>query len=150
VTTLSAEAAAAALTSVVPLIQTLGLEHVPDDSGMVFKLTDVAEHRNHIGGPHAGLLFTVAESASGAAILQYFGDLLDRYIPVPATAEIRFKAVALGDVTATARLTRSREEVLAELEAGGRPRVPVEVEVRDAAGKVTTLVTVVWAFRPMG
>ncbi len=69
-------------------------------------LPDQSEYRNHVGGPHAGAMFTLGESASGAIVLAAFGDQLSRAVPLPVNAEIAFKKIALGPVRATATLGR--------------------------------------------
>jgi acyl-coenzyme A thioesterase PaaI-like protein len=101
-----------------------------------------------VGGPHAGAMFTLAESASGAVVLGAFGDQLDRAVPLPVRAEISFLKIAKGDITATAELDRPRAEVLAELDAGRRPEFPVEVSIRRGDGAETGRMTIVWTLRP--
>jgi uncharacterized protein (TIGR00369 family) len=139
------------LTASVPMVRTLDLsyEEITPERAVV-RFRDRPDYRNHVGGPHAGVLFTLAESASGAVVLAAFGDQLERAVPLPVTAETAFLKIARGDVTATARLGRPAAEVLAELDAGQRPEFPVEVDVTRADGAVTTRVTVVWTLRPSG
>ena len=50
----------------------------------------------------------------------------------------------MGPVTATARMMRSGEEILAELETGGRPEFLVEIDLATADGTVTGQMTIVW------
>ncbi|MEU9336319.1 DUF4442 domain-containing protein [Streptomyces sp. NPDC048290] len=137
------------LAATVPMVRTLGLvylETTPEKA--VLALPDREEYRNHVGGPHAGAMFTLGESASGAVVLAAFGDQLSRAVPLPVHAEIDFKKIALGPVTATATLGRPVAEVVAELDAGERPVFPVAVEIRREDGAVTTEMTVVWTLRP--
>ncbi|WP_129837976.1 DUF4442 domain-containing protein [Streptomyces sp. RFCAC02] len=139
------------LTSLVPMVRTLGL--VYEETGperAVLRLPDLPEYRNHLGGPHAGAMFTLAESASGAVVLAAFGDRMDRAVPLPVHAEISFLKVAKGPVTATAELGRPAAEVTAELDAGRRPEFPVTVAIRRADGAVTGEMTVRWTLRPHG
>ena len=59
-----------ALPSMVPMVGTLNLVFIdltPDSATM--KLPDQPAFRNHLGGPHAGAMFTLGESASGALVL---------------------------------------------------------------------------------
>lgn len=95
-------------------------------------------------------MFTLGESASGAIVLAAFGDQLSRAVPLPVTAEIAFKKIALGPVTATATLGRPAAEVVAELDEGKRPEFPVTVAIQRADGAVTTEMTVTWTLRPNG
>jgi acyl-coenzyme A thioesterase PaaI-like protein len=137
------------LAATVPMVRTLNLEYLettPEKAVLV--LPDQGEYRNHVGGPHAGAMFTLGESASGAIVLAAFGDQLSRAVPLPVTAEIAFKKIALGPVTATATLGRPAAEVVAELDEGKRPEFPVAVAIRREDGAVTTEMTVVWTLRP--
>ena len=109
-------------------------------------LPDQADYHNHIGGPHAGAMFTLAESASGLLVIGNFGDRLDALTPLAVSAEIKYVAVAMGPVTATARLSRSADEVIAELDQGSRPEFRVDVEL-SADGKKTGEMSVVWTLR---
>lgn len=140
---------AAALTAAVPLVRTLGLQYVEVSAERaVLRATDRPELRNHVGGPHAGVLFSLGESASGAVVIGNFAEQMGRATPLPSEATIRYRRIALGDVTAEAVLGRSRDEVLAELDAGETPRFPVEVTIRDCEGEVTSEMTVTWVLRP--
>ncbi|MFI6644161.1 DUF4442 domain-containing protein [Streptomyces sp. NPDC050504] len=137
------------LAETVPMVKTLKLEYLETTpERAVLRLPDQPEYRNHVGGPHAGAMFTLAESASGAIVLAAFGDQLGRAVPLPVTAQTAFKKIARGDVVATATLGRPIADVVAELDAGKRPEFPVEVAVTRGDGAVTTEVTVVWTLRP--
>lgn len=133
----------------VPFARTLGVRFVElDDDRVVMRLPDDPAHHNHVGGPHAGAMFTLAESASGAIVIGSFGDQLDRAVPLAVGAEIHYRRLAMGDVLAEARLGRSRDEVVAELDAGARPEFPVSIELRTEDGTVTGAMTVTWTLRP--
>jgi hypothetical protein len=95
-------------------------------------------------------MFTLAESASGAIVLSAFGDELSRAVPLAVRAEIGYKKLAMGPVTATATLGRPAAEVIAELDAGTRPEFPVSISIQREDGAVTGEMTVVWTLRPNG
>lgn len=145
---------AAGLLAAVPFVRTLGLEVVEvapgadGDVRAVLRLPDSPATHNHVGGPHAGAMFTLGESASGAVVLAAFGHLLDRATPLAVKAEIGYKKLAKGTVTATAHLGRPAAEVIAELDAGTRPEFPVPIEITTDDGTVTGRMTVVWTLRP--
>jgi acyl-coenzyme A thioesterase PaaI-like protein len=145
---------AAGLLEAVPFVRTLGIDFVevaPEAEGgvrAVVRLPDVPEHHNHLGGPHAGAMFTLGETASGAVVLAAFGPVLDRAVPLAVTADIAYRKIAMGPVRATARLGRTPGEVIAELDAGQRPEFPVQVEIATEDGTVTAELTVVWTLRP--
>lgn len=140
---------ASLLHDLVPFTRTLGITYDEITAERaVARLADREELHNHVGGPHAGALFTVAESASGALVLAAYGDQLGRAVPVTAAAEVRYRKLAKGDVTAEAVTSVTREDTVAALDAGETPRIPVEVTVRDAEGEPTAEMTFTWALRP--
>ncbi|MCL3995047.1 DUF4442 domain-containing protein [Streptomyces lavenduligriseus] len=137
------------LAATVPMARTLNLEFLETTADKaVVSLPDQDAYHNHVGGPHAGAMFTLGESASGAIVLAAFGDQLSRAVPLAVRAEIAYKKLAMGVVTATATLGRPAAEVVAELDAGQRPEFPVSVEMRRADGAVTGEMSVLWTLRP--
>ncbi|MGC4950803.1 DUF4442 domain-containing protein [Streptomyces sp. DT224] len=137
------------LAATVPMVRTLNLEFLESTADRaVVRMPDQADYHNHLGGPHAGAMFTLAESASGAIVIAAFGDQLSRAVPLAVGAEIAYRKLARGEVTATAVLGRPAAEVVAELDAGERPEFPVTVEIRRGDGAVTGEMTVVWTLRP--
>ncbi|MFD3451513.1 DUF4442 domain-containing protein [Streptomyces sp. NPDC058691] len=137
------------LTATVPMVRTLNLEYVETTAERaVLRLPDQADYHNHVGGPHAGAMFTLAESASGAIVLAAFADELSRAVPLAVRAEISYKKLAMGPVTATAELGRPAADVVAELDKGERPEFPVTVAIRRGDGAVTGEMSIVWTLRP--
>jgi uncharacterized protein (TIGR00369 family) len=149
---LDLDAVRVGLPASVPMVATLGIEFV--DLALdraVLRLPDDPGYRNHIGGPHAGAMFTLAESASGALVLANFGDLMGEVTPLAVEAAIRYLKVALGPVTATATLDVSPAQVLEVLATGERPEFTVAIELSTGEGDerlVTALMTVLWTLRP--
>ncbi len=135
--------------TMVPMVGTLSLEWVeltPETAAM--RLPDQQPYHNHIGGPHAGAMFTLGESASGAIVMANFGDQLDRLVPLAVEAKIRYLKIAMGPVTATARINRPLADIKAEIEAGTtRPEFAVDIEITDEAGTVTGAMTVLWTLK---
>src|SRR5882757_1543459 len=118
------------MAATVPMVRTLDLEFIETTAERaVVVLPDQPDFHNHVGGPHAGAMFTLAESASGAIVMTAFGDQLGRAVPLAVRAEIGYKKLAMGPVTATAELGRSVAEVVADLAAGERPEFPVKVTI---------------------
>lgn len=133
----------------VPMVRTLNLEFLESTAERaVVRMPDQADFHNHVGGPHAGAMFTLAESASGAVVMAAFGDQLTRAVPLAVDARIAYRKLAMGEVTATAALGRPVADVVAELDAGERPEFPVDIEIRRADGAVTGEMTVLWTLRP--
>lgn len=141
--------AGALLLETVPFARTLGITFDSSADGVaVCRVPDLAELHNHVGGPHAGVLFSLAESASGAAMLSAFADQLSRAVPLVTTSSVRYLKLAKGEIVAEARVLAERAAVLEELDAGRRPEFEVAVELRDAASVVVCEVTVSWTLRP--
>ncbi|AUA09781.1 DUF4442 domain-containing protein [Streptomyces sp. SID8382] len=137
------------LAATVPMVRTLNLEFLETSpERAVLSLPDQSDFHNHVGGPHAGAMFTLAESASGAVVLAAFGDQLGRAVPLAVRAEIGYKKLAKGPVTATATLGRPAADVVAELDAGERPEFPVNVAITRQDGAVTGEMSIVWTLRP--
>jgi acyl-coenzyme A thioesterase PaaI-like protein len=134
----------------VPAVATLGIEYdALDATHAVCALRDDPALHNHVGGLHAGLIFTLAETASGALVMGNFDELIRTgVIPLAASAEIRWTKLAKGRVSATATLGRDADAIRAELEQTGKTvQFPVEVVMTTADGE-TSRMTISWALRP--
>lgn len=139
----------AALRQTVPWVRAVGVEFGEITAERaVAHLPDMPEHHNHVGGPHAAMVFGLGETASGAVGLATFGATMQRATPLVVRAEIGYLKLARGPLTATAVLDRPAADVLAELDAGTRPEFTVTVTITDGEGRETTRMTVVWTLRP--
>ncbi len=135
----------AAMLASVPFAATLGIEFTGPGSAL---LRDRMDLHNHVGGPHAGALFTLGETASGAVVLGTFADQLSRATPLAVRADIEYAKLARGDVIATATLATTRDEVIATLDDGRRPEFGVTVEIARSDGSICARMTVTWTLRP--
>lgn len=146
-------AVAASMREAVPFARTLRMSVTDvalDGDGrvrVVAELPDDDAIHNHVGGPHAGAIFALGETASGAVVLAAFAHQLDRVVPLAVRASIAYRKVAMGSVRAVATLRREPAEVVAELDAGTRPEFEVEVELGTADGTVTAEMLVIWTLR---
>ncbi|MDX2646450.1 DUF4442 domain-containing protein [Streptomyces sp. NPDC001902] len=137
------------MAATVPMAATLSIEFLETTAERaVVRLPDQPAYHNHVGGPHAGAMFTLAETASGAVVLAAFADQLSRAVPLAVRAEIGYKKLAMGPVTATAQLGRPAADVIADLDKGERPEFPVTVALAREDGAVTGEMTIVWTLRP--
>jgi uncharacterized protein (TIGR00369 family) len=147
-TTIDYAALPALFAAAVPFTGFLGVEYCEVAPGRAtLRLADDPAKHNHIGTLHAGALFTLAESASGLAMTAAFAERLADVTPLAARAEITYAKVARGDVTAQARIDQPVEELLATLDAEGKVRFPVVVDLTDPAGEVCATVVVDWHVR---
>jgi uncharacterized protein (TIGR00369 family) len=142
------DAIAQGMTQAVPFAGHLGLEitHVAPGEAVV-RLPERAELTNHVGSQHAGALFTVAETASGAAFVGAFAERLGDVTPLARSAEISYEKIAKGAIEASARLGVAAEDALATLDADGKVEFPCEVELADASGTKVATATVHWHVR---
>jgi len=143
------EAVQASMPKLVPMVGTLNLEFLQlSEAEAVLRLPDQSAYHNHIGGPHAGAMFTLGESASGALVLGNFADHLAEVTPLAVEANIAYQRVAKGTVVATAVMDRTAPDILAELNSGTRPEFRVDITIATEDGTVTGRMYVVWTLKP--
>lgn len=142
------EAIAQGMTQAVPFAGHLGLEITQVAVGeATVVLPDRPELVNHVGSQHAGALFTLAETASGAAFVGAFAERMGDVTPLAKSAEISYEKIAKGPITAQGKLGVPRDEALATLDSEGRVEFPCEVEMSDAEGNRVAVATVHWHVR---
>src|SRR5689334_7347578 len=118
--TIDSKALAEGLIASVPFAGTVGIEIVDitadgDKVRAVATLPDEARLHNHVAGPHAGALFALGETASGAVVMAAFGPHLALGTPLAVRADIAYAKLARGPVRATATLARPVADVITEL-----------------------------------
>jgi uncharacterized protein (TIGR00369 family) len=129
----------------VPFVAHLGIEVTEMSEGEATAvLPDRPELKNHVGSQHAGALFGVAETASGAAFVGAFALRMGDVTPLARSAEIAYVKVARGPIEAKAKLGMPADEALAKLDADGRIDFSVEVEMTDGEGDTVATATVDW------
>lgn len=145
---MDADSVRSAMPTLVPMVGTLNLEFLDlTDTTAVLRLPDQPAYHNHIAGPHAGAMFTLGESASGALVLGNFAQHLGEVVPLAVEANIAYQKVAMGPVTATAKMTRTAEEILAEMRTGASPQFRVDVTIATQDGTVTGQMYVLWTLK---
>lgn len=102
---------------------------------------------NHVGSQHAGALFTVAETASGAAFVGAFAERMGDVTPLARSAEIEYEKIASGPITAKAHLGVPAAEALATLDGTGKVEFPCEIELTDSDGSRVATAIVRWHVR---
>jgi uncharacterized protein (TIGR00369 family) len=142
------DAIAKGMSMAVPFAGFLGLEITEVSAGeATVVLPRKPEHNNHVGSQHAGALFTVAETASGAAFVGAFAIRMGDVVPLAKSAEIDYEKVAHGPITATAKLGIDAAAALATLDAEGKVEFPCEVELHDKDGNRVATAVVHWHVR---
>ena len=120
------DAVKASMPTLVPMVGTLDLEFVElDERTAVLRLPDQKPYHNHIGGPHAGAMFTLGESASGALVLGNFADHLAAVTPLAVEANIAYKKVAMGPVVPNSTVAPVRSSVSTSRSPPRTERSPV-------------------------
>jgi hypothetical protein len=138
----------AGMEQAVPFNGHLGLEIVEVAIGRgVVRLPDNEALRNHTGSQHASALFAVGQAASGAALAAVFVEQLPELELAPDAAEITYKKIPRGPLTATGVLGASPDELLAELGREGHVAFGIDVSIVDGAGDVVADMTVRWNVR---
>lgn len=142
------DAIAKGLAMAVPFAAHLGLEITevgPGEATVI--LPRRPELNNHVGSQHAGALFTVAETASGAAFVGAFAVRMGDVTPLAKSAEIDYLKIANGPITAVGTLGIEAAEALATLDAEGKVEFPCEVELSDKDGQLVAAATIHWHVR---
>jgi uncharacterized protein (TIGR00369 family) len=142
------ELIAQGLNEAVPFVKHLGIEVVEISADEAkARLPEGTELTNHVGSQHAGALFTVAETASGAAFVGAFAERLGDVTPLARAAEISYERIARGPIEASAKLGVPAADALAALDAEGKVVFPCEIELTDASGERVATATVQWHVR---
>ena len=144
------EAVQASMPKLVPMVGTLNLEFLQlSEAEAVLRLPDQSAYHNHIGGLHAGAMFTLAETATGAIVLGNFGNQMDRAVPLAVESTIRYKKIAKGPMYAEALMQDTPESIMARLEAGERPEWTIEVSLAMEDWTVTGEASFLWTLKPL-
>jgi uncharacterized protein (TIGR00369 family) len=142
------DAIAQGMTMAVPFAGHLGLEITEMSAGeATVRLPRRPELMNHVGSQHAGALFTLAETASGAAFVGAFAIRMGDVTPLARSADISYEKIAEGPILANAKLAVDAAEALATLDADGRVEFPCEIELTDESGTRVATATVNWHVR---
>jgi uncharacterized protein (TIGR00369 family) len=142
------DAIAQGMIQAVPFAGYLGLQITGVSEGeAVVRLPERTDLTNHVGSQHAGALFTVAETASGAAFVGAFAERMGDVTPLARNAEISYEKIAKGPIDATAKLGVPPAEALATLDAESKVVFPCEIELTDADGQRVATATVQWHVR---
>jgi acyl-coenzyme A thioesterase PaaI-like protein len=142
------EALRQGLNGAIPFNRHLGLEYAEVAPGRgVVVLPDDGRLHNHVGTQHAGGLFAAGEAASGGAFAGAFAEHMGSITPLAKSAQIAYRKLARGPITATATLGGDPAELIGTLQSAGTVEFPVEVEMTDGEGNLVATMTVHWHVR---
>ena len=128
-----------------PFVRLLGISI--DDIGAGTSKVSMPEDpklHNHLGTQHAGALFTLAETASGAAMAGGFAELILGLRPVAKESRIQYQKLARGATRAEGRVPGDLAALKAQLAQDGKVAFPVAVDIFDSEGTLAAQVTVDW------
>lgn len=128
-----------------PFVRLLGISI--DDIGAGTSRVSMPEDpklNNHLGTQHAGALFTLAETASGAAMAGGFAELILGLRPVAKESRIQYQKLARGATRAEGRVPGDLAALKAQLAQDGKVAFPVAVDIFDSEGTLAAQVTVDW------
>ncbi len=99
--------------------------------GALLRLDAGPHLHNHVGGPHAAVIFGLGETAAFAVLLEVFGDLVEGgAVPLVKSTQIAYTGIATGPLLAQAALAGDEQGARASYEQRGSASFPVEVVFR--------------------
>lgn len=126
----------------IPFVKQVGLQ-ADSEQRLTLPFSDAVQ--NHLQTIHASAQFTLAETASGQALLGQFPQLAGKVVPVLRDADIKFKKPALRTIAAYPAIApEAAEKFLQQMESKGRGSIAVMVEVRDSEDTVTAQGEFAW------
>ncbi|MBQ1542502.1 DUF4442 domain-containing protein [Caulobacter sp. CCUG 60055] len=128
----------------VPFVGHLHIASRATTGGASAHLADAEHLRNHLGSIHAGALFTLGETASGAALVGHLGDLLGGSRVVTRSASIAYERIAHGDLEAEAVFRMPAVDIRTALARDGRVQFDLDVTLRDGAEQTVATMVVTW------
>jgi acyl-coenzyme A thioesterase PaaI-like protein len=110
--------------------------------GVRLRLDAGPELHNHVGGPHAAVIFGLGETAAFGLLLEVFGDLVEagQALPLIKSGSIAYSAIATGPLLATARLVDDEAGARASLAERGVATFDIEVVFTRETDDVQTAV----------
>jgi uncharacterized protein (TIGR00369 family) len=132
----------------VPFAKYVGIELLEVGDGFAkARLAQRPALSNHIGTMHAGALFTLAETASGAAMTGAFIDVIAGLRPVAAEASAVYLKLARGIVSCTATVSEPAEELRRRLREEQKVVFDVRVDLFGENDQPVAAMTVSWNVR---
>jgi acyl-coenzyme A thioesterase PaaI-like protein len=136
------------LGSAVPFATHAGTQLVEVGDGVaVAALDQTPSSVNHLGTQHAGALFTLGETASGAAMAGVFAERLAGIRPVVSDARIAYRRPARGRITANSRTSIPPDDLRATCAREGKVDFEVVVSLMDEGAREVAEMGVTWSVR---
>lgn len=137
-----------AMAEAVPFAKHVGVELLEVGDGFATaRLVQRPDLSNHIGTMHAGALFTLAETASGAAMTGAFIELIGDLRPVAAEASIAYLKLVKGRVGCTATTSEPAETLRRRLREERKVVLDVVVDLFNDEDQPVAKMKVSWNVR---
>jgi len=134
----------------VPFAGYLGISVASVDAQAATARVAEAPHlNNHVGTFHAGAIFTLCESAAGAALAGALLPVIMQTRFVVRDARVNYLKPAKGTLLAQAALVDEAATVLDELKRLGRADVVVDVSARTHDGQVVAKASFNWSLKQL-
>lgn len=131
--------------STLPLVSLLGIQIEEISCGTARVIMPAnPKINNHLGSQHAGAVFTLAETASGAAMAGGFAELILDLRPVAKEARIQYLKVLKGSTRAEAKVEGNLAALKQSLQQDGKVAFPVQVAIFDEEGTHVAQIQVEW------
>jgi len=128
----------------VPFNRYLGIQPSIRD-GYILEMGCEKKLSNHLGTLHAGALFSLAEAASGAFLLQQFNNTALEIVPVVRKADIKYSRPVESIVYAKADFAeQSVDGVYTILKERRKAVVEVKVVLYNKANERTAVSSIYW------
>ena len=132
------------LGAAVPFVGHVGVRLLEVGTGTaVAVLDDAPALRNHLGTLHAGVIFALGETASGAAVAGALAPVLFDVRPIAQGAQITYLKPARGTIKATASVPDA-DALVGRIASTGRIDVTANVRLHDEAGVEVAGLQVDW------
>jgi uncharacterized protein (TIGR00369 family) len=129
----------------VPFAKLLGIKIDAIESGIAkSRVVELPQLNNHVGSFHAGVIFTLCESASGAALTSTILPIIMQTRFVVRHALITYVKPASAEITATATLVGEPSTVLEDLRKNGSTDVEIDVRACTSTQVVVAKATFTW------
>ena len=131
--------------STVPLAKHLGivLDDVAAGSAKA-TLPNEKYNTNHIGSMHAGALFALADTASGAAVAGAFGQKVLQLRVVVSQASVKYTKAARGAIVASAKVAGDSKALAKSVDELGKIEMPVDVVLTDSENVPVAEMSFTW------
>jgi acyl-coenzyme A thioesterase PaaI-like protein len=126
----------------IPFVKKVGIEKTQEEN-LILSFDE--SNQNHLQTIHASALFTLAESASGEALLTCFPELVGKVAPVVRDSQIKFKKPAIKSVTAFPSISdESIAKFKEQYKKKNRSSITVDVTVKDSDENVVCVGSFNW------